>query len=420
MVQIIDNEGSISGRLGKGFGKGLADQAPREIDRYRLSSGLKNLANRSENMDPLQQVAAMYGIPGMTPEMMQTLAPIIRSMRDKKIAQDMQNAQPNAQPNPISSNSQFQTQSEPVNQPEYSNNQSNYLTPTDPNILRQKAIDISDKYGGDYNAELEKIKNLDAERVAAQNSYENRVGLGEKLFDDAIQLYLQKNADQTFSDITGEMQSEYRQRVRNLIDRGSDPRNASNSVSKDLLEFAKMRSAFRSDLGKSFLSISPSKAKSSAEKYRTQYADLGQREMLSNDLISSRSMRYRYANDFSYPIEETNRSISDEIRRSNDLSKKGSLSSKRVGDDKLFKDISDKISNSDSLSSIGIRLMKKGYDPNKFLSYVKDHKYQDLNERQKNELSNSASFNPTLNDLFFAASVDQPLIIRIRDMVARD
>lgn len=57
---------SIAGRIGKGFAKGLSEQLPKEIERERLSSGLRALGKKK--FDPANQfanLAELYAIPGM-------------------------------------------------------------------------------------------------------------------------------------------------------------------------------------------------------------------------------------------------------------------------------------------------------------------------------------------------------------------
>ncbi len=70
--QIIENPGSVFGRLGAGLGKGLAEQLPKEVERSRLSSGLKNFEQESGNLNPMQQLARLSSIPGITPQMIQS------------------------------------------------------------------------------------------------------------------------------------------------------------------------------------------------------------------------------------------------------------------------------------------------------------------------------------------------------------
>lgn len=78
MAQIIEQQGSPIGRLGRGIGKGLADQIPKEIDRYRLSSGLDKFAKESSGKTPFQQAVDFYKIPGATAEMGYTLFPLLQ------------------------------------------------------------------------------------------------------------------------------------------------------------------------------------------------------------------------------------------------------------------------------------------------------------------------------------------------------
>jgi len=69
-VQILPEESSVWGRLGRGLGEGFSTQMPKVIDRLdkerqesRLSSGLLKLAE-SEETNPLKQLAQLSSIPG--------------------------------------------------------------------------------------------------------------------------------------------------------------------------------------------------------------------------------------------------------------------------------------------------------------------------------------------------------------------
>lgn len=63
MAQKI-SQGSIFGRIGSGVGRGLADQLPKEIERGRLSAGLKNFEQESGNLSPMQNLSRLASIPG--------------------------------------------------------------------------------------------------------------------------------------------------------------------------------------------------------------------------------------------------------------------------------------------------------------------------------------------------------------------
>lgn len=77
MVQKI-KQGNIFGRIGTGFGKGLAEQIPKEIERNRLQSGLEDVANQSEGLTPFQRFAKLSGVPGITPQAIQSGSELLR------------------------------------------------------------------------------------------------------------------------------------------------------------------------------------------------------------------------------------------------------------------------------------------------------------------------------------------------------
>ena len=74
-------QGSTAGRVGAGIGKGLGEAIPKEVDRYRLSQGLQNLAKNGQNLNPLEAFAQASAIPGITPQMIQALPDLIRQQQ---------------------------------------------------------------------------------------------------------------------------------------------------------------------------------------------------------------------------------------------------------------------------------------------------------------------------------------------------
>lgn len=85
MVQIIDDpySGNVFGRIGKGIGKGLSEQLPKEIERSRLSAGLKKFEQESQGLTPLQQFTRLASIPGMTTEHLHTIRPLLEQQRKR-------------------------------------------------------------------------------------------------------------------------------------------------------------------------------------------------------------------------------------------------------------------------------------------------------------------------------------------------
>ena len=77
MAQKIQ-QANIFGRIGTGFGKGLAEQVPKEIERSRLASGLESLAQDTSNLTPFQRFARLSAVPGITPQAIQTGGELLR------------------------------------------------------------------------------------------------------------------------------------------------------------------------------------------------------------------------------------------------------------------------------------------------------------------------------------------------------
>ncbi len=77
MAQVI-KQGDIFGRIGTGFGQGLAEQVPKEIERNRLASGLKAFEQEHQNLNPMQQLARLSAIPGITPQTLQSFSELAK------------------------------------------------------------------------------------------------------------------------------------------------------------------------------------------------------------------------------------------------------------------------------------------------------------------------------------------------------
>jgi len=77
MAQTI-KQASIFGRIGTGIGKGLSEQIPKEIERNRLASGLQNFERDYKNLDPMQQLARLSAIPGISPQAIQSFSDLAR------------------------------------------------------------------------------------------------------------------------------------------------------------------------------------------------------------------------------------------------------------------------------------------------------------------------------------------------------
>lgn len=70
---------NIFGRIGTGIGQGLAEQLPKEIERGRLQSGLKQFEQDYQQLTPIQQLARLSAIPGITPQSIQSFQELAKN-----------------------------------------------------------------------------------------------------------------------------------------------------------------------------------------------------------------------------------------------------------------------------------------------------------------------------------------------------
>lgn len=96
MVQEVSG-GNKWQMLGSELGKGLSEQIPKEVERYRLSQGLRNIQQNPGNQ--IENLIRLYSTPGATPEMIQTIAPLLQQAAVKQNRQQKGGAgTPRSQP----------------------------------------------------------------------------------------------------------------------------------------------------------------------------------------------------------------------------------------------------------------------------------------------------------------------------------
>ena len=98
-------QGNIFGRVGAELGKGLAEQAPKEMEHYRLRTGLQSLANAADqgNLSPAQFLAQASGTYGATPQMIQSFGELARHQGMGQGLRNFANQQQQPQDNPLRS-----------------------------------------------------------------------------------------------------------------------------------------------------------------------------------------------------------------------------------------------------------------------------------------------------------------------------
>lgn len=115
MVQVLPQSGSLFGRIGAGIGQGLSEQLPKEMERGRLAQGLQQFEQDSAGLNPIQSLARLSAIPGITPQMIQSFGELAKIQNQGNAYARASGGQPNSEIGGSNSPSQNKTKNNPIN-----------------------------------------------------------------------------------------------------------------------------------------------------------------------------------------------------------------------------------------------------------------------------------------------------------------
>lgn len=429
MVQIINQEPSLAGRIGKGFGKGLAEQVPHEINRYRLSQGLQNLSREDfSQKSPLEQLAAIYNVPGMTPELAAQAQQQIQNRQffgNQPTGVQAERRQVAAPQNLAQTEAKVLKEDVENEVPSLSEKSANYGIPLQATEIEQKARDEylqNPQRFRSYQEYIDYAQKQDDKRVEKERAFEARQLEADKLFDTALQEVLQKQ--NTFKDLPGDTQRMLKNRVKGLVDAGKSPAQASQEVLKDVLPLVRARNDVAESTGIfTTLRMDPKQVRSRLENARDIYKKTNSLRIFRDDLIAQ-GMDDAYANYLAYPVKE-HKEINNMISSlpkvkpayfTSPTAEEGKMGKqkKTKSEADLAKEIAPLLDSRDSILSIALALKGRGYDGTEFINQLdalEKSKQIELNDRQKDELSKDRRLKPNLSDIhIFSKSGLDPLI----------
>jgi hypothetical protein len=260
MVQI--KQANIFGRIGSGIGKGLSEQIPKEIERNRLVSGLKDFEQNYQNLTPVQQLSRLAQS-GANPQTIQSFTELAKQgnlaqanqRRAGMIGEGMQqSASPSfrdiqfGRPGQQQSNSAMSSQQQKgqsailgQGQPQIveKNPLSEEMLPAILLTPQQRAEEEVRYQNMGYTPSQSKdlVSDDEALRLAQPKSFRDRQeylkgvssSLGENLEND-IKTRLQKSGENIFSEISGDaLKNMTRAAERDLV-------SNKNATEKDVVE----------------------------------------------------------------------------------------------------------------------------------------------------------------------------------------
>jgi hypothetical protein len=153
MAQVIESN-DIFGKIGRGFGQGLGEQVPKEMQHARLSQGLKQLSE-TNNLSPRQFWAQANSIYGISPEQQRQAGEFARMEAQGNALRDLNT--PRSNPNPFTNIQPRDQNQVPSKFPSITQEQNlekiqeGYIPPTKEDIYRAA--------GEEYNANPAKFGN---------------------------------------------------------------------------------------------------------------------------------------------------------------------------------------------------------------------------------------------------------------------
>lgn len=236
---------NIVGRIGTGIGQGLAEQVPKEIERHRLSSGLKKLGQEDlSKMSRLEQLGHIYNVPGITPEI---AAAAQKQIQNQAFTQRNQGSQA-AQGGSAQPQSQPQRRGAPSTEPQ---GRGGFASPSEikrakeslqqepsPQEINSLASDfLRDNLAEDFPTAQKMAAQEIQQRISAQTQKSSAF---DNDFNERAKLELQGTGLGDFKDVTGEIQNSLLDQGRYLVNaKGVSPKVASEEMSEIMKELGK-------------------------------------------------------------------------------------------------------------------------------------------------------------------------------------
>lgn len=423
MAQIISNEyGNVAGRIGKGFGKslseGLAEQIPKEADRYRLSQGLKELGKKKNN-DVWENFTELAALPGSNPQITESGTRLLQQRaRGNALAANKQPEKPSPFP---------KTQTNEENQPSKipsltteetsAKNQEGYIGRTQDQIISDAGRKYNENpalFGNDpdkaiANEEQAETKNRQIAtdyQTKHQNLTHIQDNVVDRLGDQASKLGV-KVPGNVFSDISDKAVQATKPKKEG--GRGLTEQQAMKEYGKELDDASREYQSLKSQGDWSVITRKSEATRNAFKSVQQDFKKRNDLENLADTLIAENGLSANKAYYLAYPpsdYKEVNNILAKIPKNSGakltknmgipdeqDVEKKTLIASEALAPMMKLEGASP--------LSIAAELKSKGLDPQIWLNYLdKNRNKLNLSERQGRELSKPRDFVNTMNDFW--------------------
>ena len=423
MVQVIPDEyrGNVFGRLGKGIGKGLSEQLPKEIERGRLSSGLKKLEKESEGLDPMQYFSRAITIPGITPQMVESLGQLAQRRMQAQALKDFNSGEGrggDAIPRNMLPQAGAGTEGE---SPSITTRPPIEATirPFIPRTPEEKAAAASQNYEAnkgffkhDPQAALAYEDQKDATELARTQAMQ-----AQRKGEQDVQNLIQNSLTAQHGKLGGKVPSEVYNRIEDKAIRavqspemGGEGLTEQQAIKKYGNELNEISKEYNQILSLGRFNLLTKGAKETVRVIKDLQKKLSSRdeeEFFAKILQTNNGLSPDYAYKLAYPVSNTPE-VDKYLKALPAQPPFGPVvqKNKRVSQEEAFKEIANRMGKKSGPLAISDELRKKGYDADAFLQFLDQNKDKYLTGEQARQLTEARNAIPNLNDIFLHTMIE--------------
>lgn len=438
---------NVWGRLGEQVGRGLAESIPREVERSRLASGLSQFADQSANLNPVQQLAQLSAVPGVTPQMIQTFGELARqqaranafqggaggqgqtgSIQPGIANQPQARGQPQQQQMPVSPFPQFQSAPDQAKP-------SPSITREEPLARAQQGYippGLQERYGeaerrftqrpAFYNndpaqavAEVDREVDIENQRQQAFESLESKLtGIQQKAVESLRQRTTALGASRIPENAYSKIEDQFIQDTKSKADGGAGLpiEQAAKKYGHKLDEIARDYGAVGTIGSWGLTDESAKKAQQSIRSLQKRFAERGDTENFADQLIAKSGISPSVAYAMAQPVRE-NKELNSYMSKIPSIQKELKITptAYAIGPQRAFsekqiqktqaisRELATKLGKTGSPLAVAYELQKKGYDPQIWLDYLTEHADElDLPPSQQRQLAKPDTWGGTMGD----------------------
>lgn len=389
MVQVIETGGNAAGRIGKGFGKGLSEQIPKEVERHRLSSGLRKLGEKKfDPKNQLSNLADLYAIPGLAenPELAKLAQNQIakQNFQNRQIAGKKGNAENKTQNQSISASGEKISPETGKVAEKSATTEGGFVGPSEIAEYK-KGLLQTPTYEDKYNLANEYLNNGitqdpgEAMQLASQELGQNLEAQKTKNatlradLNDRVARTLQGTGLNDYKDISGEIQQGLIDQGEYMVNKlGMTPEQASQELSNIALNLGKASTNLKETGSRKNMFRSSARKTSELREQKKEFDKYGFGEQFDDMASAAMGTTPLMTAHILDPLK--NKELNDKLKglKKSAFHAKGTAGITGGGDlkDKELDDIVKSIKPGDNLFSVEYELRDKGYNINQFKTRV--------------------------------------------------